>query len=340
MKIVIDNKIRFLGDKLSKYAETVFLPGREITHQSIIDADALLVRTRTRCDAQLLDNTKVKFIATATIGFDHIDTEYCKKNNIFFTNAPGCNSGSVAQYIASALVSLQNAFHLDLTKQTLGIIGCGHVGSKVIKTALNLGMNVIVYDLPLQDNNFNDFELCNLKYLQKNADIITFHVPLISDGRYKTLNMCNSEFIKNLKHNAVIINTSRGQVVNNSDLLQALNNGDILTSVLDVWENEPDINLDLLDKVFAATPHIAGYSVDGKAEATRMTVESLDKFFKLGIEDFKADLSPFNVPVLDYNNIKDVLKTYNILSDSDLLKANPDKFEFFREHYPARRENL
>lgn len=342
MKIVIDDKVRFINNLFDNKAVTIFKSGSAIDFETVKDADALIIRTRTPCDKNLLQGSKVKFIGTATIGYDHIDTNFCKENNIFFTNAPGCNSGSVAQYIASVLINISTHYGINLENKTIGVVGAGNVGKKVIKVAKALKMNVLVNDPPLQKSGNKDFDFCDIETLQKNADIITFHVPLTTEGEYKTLKICNLDFIKKLKPTAIIINSSRGAVVDNLDLLNALNGGEIFTAILDVWENEPNINLKLLEKCFIATPHIAGYSVDGKANASMQIVRKLSDFFNLNLSNWQPNTSDYQEFCLTYEklNPENILKSYNVMDDCIKLKNNPEKFEFFRGNYPPRRENL
>ena len=343
MKIVCDNKVRFLGNVFNGVADVEFVPGREISPEIVKDADALIVRTRTHCDEKLLKDSNIKFIGTATIGYDHIDTKYCEQNNIFWTNAPGCNSGSVCQYIASVLVSISTHYAIDLKNKTIGVIGAGHVGTKVIKAAKLLGMNVLVNDPPLQLSANKEYDFCSLDYLLQHADIVDIHVPYTASGEFATHHLCNDGFISKMKDGAVLINSSRGAVADNQAVLDALTQNKLLTAVLDVWENEPDINRELLNRVFIGTPHIAGYSVDGKANATMQIVRSLSKFFNLGLDNWTPDTSEYQGYVLDYNKVADyesVLKSYNVLTDSQLLKSSPEKFEYFRENYPTRRERL
>ena len=227
------------------------------------DADALIIRTRTRCNRELLEGSKVKFIATATIGFDHIDAEYCREADITWTNAPGCNSASVAQYLQSSLILLQTLKGINLPEVTIGIIGVGNVGSKVAKVAQELGMRVLLNDLPREDKEGKQ-GFSSLQTLAEECDILTFHVPLYKEGRYKTCHLADDAFFQSLKRKPVIINTSRGEIIETGALLNALDTGLVSDAIIDVWENEPAINLTLLDKVFLGTPHIAGYSADGK----------------------------------------------------------------------------
>lgn len=343
MKIVCDNKVRFLGNVFDGIADTIFVPGRDITPEIVKDADALIVRTRTNCNKDLLNNSAVKFIGTATIGYDHIDTNYCEQNHIFWTNAPGCNSGSVCQYIASVLVSISTHYGIDLKTKTIGVIGAGHVGAKVIKAAKLLGMNVLVNDPPLLLSGNKEYDFCSLVYLLQHSDFVDIHVPYTASGEFATHHLCNNDFISRMKDGAVLINSSRGAVADNQAVLTALTNNKLLTAVLDVWENEPDINRELLNRVFIGTPHIAGYSVDGKANATMQIVRSLSKFFNLGLDNWTPDTSEYQGFLLNYDNVADfesVTQSYNVLADSQLLKSSPEKFEYFRENYPTRRERL
>ena len=340
MKIVCDNKVRFLDGVFNNIADIEFVAGREISADTVKDADALIVRTRTICNEQLLKGSNVKFIGTATIGYDHIDTQYCEQNNIFWTNAPGCNSGSVCQYIVSVLTCMAIHYGFELKDKTIGVIGAGHVGAKVIKAAKQLGMNVLVNDPPLQLSGNKDYDFCSLDYLLQQADIVDIHVPYTASGEFATHHLCNDAFISKMKDGAVIINSSRGAVTDNQAVLAALNNNKLLTVVLDVWENEPDINRELLNRVYVGTPHIAGYSVDGKANATMQIVRSLSKFFNLGLDNWIPDTRQYPGVSLNYDQMNDyklVLRSYNVMYDSIKLKTSPEKFEYFRENYPTRR---
>ena len=280
MKVIVDNKIPYIREALSKLAdEVVYLPGKEFTPEVVKDADALITRTRTRCSRQLLEGSSVKFIGTATIGFDHIDTAYCQEAGIAWSNCPGCNAGGVEQYIHAVLLLLQRERGIDLKKSCLGIVGVGHVGSRVQQMAERLGMRVLVNDPPRADQGEKEFT--DLKTLTAECDVITFHTPLIREGKYATYHLAHADFFNALKPNAVVINSSRGEVVETGAVLNALKEGKIADAIIDVWENEPNINLELLDKVFIGTPHIAGYSADGKINATRMVLEALCRHFHL-----------------------------------------------------------
>ena len=325
MKVVIDHKIPYIKEAIEKIAdEVVYLPGNAFTPEAVKDADALIVRTRTRCNRELLEGSQVKFIATATIGYDHIDTAYCQEAGITWTNCPGCNAGSVEQYIFSTLCLLKEKKGLDLKKATLGIVGVGHVGGRVKRMAEALGMKILLNDPPRADRGEEGF--VDLETILRESDVITFHTPLNREGKYATYHLVDEDLLFSLKRTPFIINASRGEVVDTASLLAALAAGKVRGAVIDTWEYEPCISRELLEVAFLATPHIAGYSADGKANATRMSLEALCRFF--GIEaDFK--IVPPEGPC-DYDPTR----------DSEWLKAAPEKFEWFRGNYPIRRESL
>lgn len=338
MKIVIDNKIPFIEEAIQKIAdEVVYAPGKDFTPELVKDADALIIRTRTHCDRKLLEGSNVRFIATATIGFDHIDTDYCREAGIVWTNAPGCNSSSVAQYLHSSLLLLQRLKGKKLEECTLGVIGVGNVGKKVAQVARELGMHVLQNDLPREEKEGN-FEFKPLKELAEKCDILTFHVPLYREGKYKTFHLADEAFFCSLKHCPVIINTSRGEVVETNALLNALHNGFVSDAIIDVWENEPNINLTLLNKVFLGTPHIAGYSADGKANATRMSLDSLCRFFQIKADYQINPPKPQNSIITADSLSEACLRIYDPRRDSEMLKQHPELFEKLRGNYPLRRE--
>jgi erythronate-4-phosphate dehydrogenase len=342
MKIVVDDKIPYIQEKLAMLAdEVVYLPGAAITADDVRDADALIVRTRTRCDEKLLKGSRVKLVATATIGFDHIDVDYMQRAGIRWTNCPGCNSGSVAQYVECSLLLLAREKHLQLHELTIGIVGCGHVGSKVKAVAERLGMRVLVCDPPLEQqtpitHHLSPITFVPLDVIQHEADIITFHVPLTREGRYATFHMADDRFLHHLPRVPYIINTSRGEVVDNDALLAALEEGRVRDAILDVWEGEPQLNQRLLQRVFIGTPHIAGYSADGKVNADNMVIDALCRQFNLPhpgkiVPPHPRTSAPPKTP-------PHPLSFYNPLNDSEKLKKDPSKFEFLRNNYPLRRE--
>lgn len=338
MKIIIDNKIPYIKEAVEKIAdEVVYAPGKDFTPQLVKDADALIVRTRTHCNRELLEGSKVKFIATATIGFDHIDTEYCKQAGIEWANAPGCNSASVAQYIQSSLLLLQRKRGRALNELTIGIVGVGNVGSKVAEVCRKFGMRVLLNDLPREEKE-GSAGFVSLETIAQECDIITFHVPLYKERKYKTFHLADETFFLSLKRKPVIMNTSRGEVIETQALREAISSGFITDAVIDVWEHEPDIDLSLLKEVFIGTPHIAGYSADGKANATRMALDAVCKYFHIQAEYEITPPAPTDA-VIEAPTYEDaLLEIYTPARDSDALKAHPEQFEQLRGDYPLRRE--
>jgi erythronate-4-phosphate dehydrogenase len=347
MKIVADDKIPFLKGALEPFAEVVYMPGQSIANDHLKDADALLIRTRTLCNNSLLKGTRVKFIGTATIGYDHIDTAYCKDQGIAWKSAPGCNASSVNQYIASALVNLAMRFGFSLKDRTMGVVGVGNVGSKVVNMAELLGMRVYLCDPP-RVRNEGICGFISLEGILRECDIITFHVPLNLSGPDKTFHMINTSLLDKLNPESIIINTSRGEVADSEALKKSLRTGILTGLVLDVWEKEPLIDRELMHKCTLATPHIAGYSADGKARGTAMIIHELSRHFKLGMEDWQA--YPVPEPLypelrIDCENVTDeavicrsILHTYNVAMDDQRLRNAPADFEKLRGEYPPRRE--
>lgn len=333
MKIVVDDKIPYIRETLAMLAdEVVALPGAAIGPDDVRDADALIVRTRTRCDRRLLEGSRVQLVATATIGFDHLDTAYLDEAGICWTNCPGCNAGSVAQYVECSLLLLARDRQLTLSDMTIGIVGCGHVGSRVLQVARQLGMRTLVCDPPLGRPGY-----VSLDVIERQADIVTFHVPLTTEGPHATWHMADERFFSRLARVPYIINTSRGEVVDGNALLSALDEGRVRDAVIDVWEHEPLIDRRLLQRVFIGTPHIAGYSADGKVNADNMVVDALCRHFHL---PHPAAIVPPELPDGHaYDEPEDSpLRLYNPLVDSQRLKDSPDDFEHLRNHYPLRRE--
>lgn len=337
MKAIIDSKIPYIRETIEKMAdEVVYLPDDAFTPEIVKDADALIVRTRTRCNRELLEGSKVKFIATATIGYDHIDTEYCREAGIVWTNCPGCNAGSVEQYVHSVLLLLKREKGLDLQQATLGIVGVGHVGNRVARMAKDLGMRVLLNDPPRADRGEEGF--VDLSTIARECDVITFHTPLYKDGVYRTFHLADEGFFLSLQKSPYIINSSRGEVVDTAALMAALSCGRVKDAIIDTWEHEPCISRELLGAAYIATPHIAGYSADGKANATRMSLEALCRFFHI---DADFEIVPPALPSIEFSEDEEevFLQLYNPLHDSERLKNAPEKFEWFRGNYPLRRES-
>jgi erythronate-4-phosphate dehydrogenase len=347
MKTVIDNGIPFIKGTLEKYSEVVYLEGEAITKKDLLNADALIVRTRTKCDARLLEGTKVRFIASATIGYDHIDTAYCKAKGIHWTNAPGCNSSSVQQYIIAAILHIAEKHLVNLTDKTIGIVGVGNVGKKIARICSAIGMRVLMNDPP-RERAEGSRNFVSLDTILEKSFIITLHVPLTNEGRDKTYHRVNEDFLAGMKKHQILINSSRGEVVETELLKTALKEKWFTGCVLDVWEDEPDIDLELLNLIDIATPHIAGYSADGKANGTAKVVNAFGQYTGFDTNSWY----PHSIPVpekttieIDCRNMTHqqilelaVRSTYDIIADDVRLRNSPETFERQRGHYPLRRE--
>lgn len=342
MKAIVDNKIPFIREAIEKIAdEVVYIKGNEMSASDVANADALIVRTRTRCNRELLEGSRVKYIATATIGFDHLDVEYLKEKGITWKNCPGCNANSVGQYVHSSLILLDQAGKIDLKHCTMGIVGAGHVGKAVGKAAESLGVQVLYNDPPLEESGTaSEIHFSTLEELQKKCNIISFHTPLVIRGKYPTFHLADRSFLSGLRKECILFNTSRGEVVDNEALLDMLKEEKIRDAVIDTWEHEPDINRELLQRVFIGTPHVAGYSADGKANATRMALEGLCRFFNLPFcyEISAPELPEAQRPLPHSSEREKALCLYNPQKDNILLKNHPEDFEELRGNYPLRRE--
>lgn len=345
MKILADAHIPYLEGVAEQFGEVSYLPGDQFTKEAVKDKDVLIVRTVTHFDEKILKDSQVKLICSATIGYDHIDTEYCDRNNIIWRTAPGCNARSVEQYVIASLLRMSEKNDFNLRDKTIGIVGVGNVGKEVARACELLGMKVLLNDPPRQEAENSD-AFVDLITIQKEADIITFHTPLTKGGEHATYHLADANFFMTLMKEPIIINSSRGAVVDNQALKRAIRNEYVSGAIIDTWENEPNIDRNLLKLVDIGTPHIAGYSADGKWNATKMSLHNINEVFNL--ERYPVELNPILEPenkMIDASiyNIKDelrevILKTYDPLKDSRLLKENPANFSYFRSHYPLRRE--
>ncbi len=348
MKIVCDNKIPFLKGALEPYGEVIYLPGADTTAEVVKDADVIVTRTRTKCTEALLKDSSVKMIVTATIGFDHIDTQWCEQNGIEWTNCPGCNSGSVQQYIASVLVNLAQDHGFDMKEKTVGVVGVGNVGKKVARVAELLGFKVLLNDPP-RARKEGEEGFVSLDTIIENADIITVHVPLQREGEDATFHLFDESRLAKLNKEQVLINSSRGEVVDGDALKEVLKSGGIKAAVLDVWEKEPGIDAELLKLLYVGTPHIAGYSLDGKANGTTMSVQAIGRKFDLPCKEWEAQNVPLPEQPVEFEiDAKGltmqqvlsmaVLHTYDVKKDCGRLRESIATFEKQRADYPVRRE--
>ena len=340
MKIVADMHIPFLEGVFEPYAEVVYKPGPEITREDCLDADVLITRTRTRCNAELLEGTSVKLISTATIGTDHIDMPWCGSHGIAVYSAAGCNAGGVMDYVFSAMYGVASRKKIPLQNAKLGIIGVGHVGRKVERAGRKLGFQVLRCDPPRAEREGPE-GFHTLDEVLAEAQIVTLHVPLDENTR----GMANDDFFAKIQPGAIFINAARGEIVDEAALLRARPKLGAL--VIDTWCNEPDVNQRLLVECDIATPHIAGYSYQGKQNGTAMAVRAVARRYGIReLEDFYPETEDLDLhPMLldtegkSQGEIASMLQyNYPIFTDDFMFRTEPQGFEMLRSQYQYRRE--
>lgn len=340
VKIVVDKTIPFIEGVFEPYADVVYLDGSAIDRDSVLDADALIIRTRTRCDRQLLKNSTLKIIATVTMGMDNIDLDYCSERGIFVQNALGCTAGGVMNYVFSALygVAARKRFRLD--GATMGIIGLGHTGRRVESMAISLGIKVLRCDT-LRAEAEGPQGFSSLEEVLEQSDIVTMHLPLNA----RTRGMANADFFSRMKEGAFFINTSRGEIVDEQALKDALPR--LGAVIIDAWNNEPNVDKDLIEMADIATPHIAGYSYQGKQNGTSIAVRTVAHFFGFTpLYEFypAADVQELEAVRLDIRGktqgeIASLFQyNYPIFTDDFMFRLHPDDFESLRANYRYRRE--
>lgn len=339
MKIVADRFIPFLEGRLEPFASIDYIHPDTFSPQSIAGADALLIRTRTRCGAPLLEGSSVQFIATATIGMDQFDLPWCAAHGIATFNSPGCNAPAVAQYVWSSLL------HIGINPSGLkiGVVGCGNVGGIVADWGKKLGADVRVCDPPKAEVNPTD-EYFDLESLARECDVITLHTPLTTSGQYPTYHLIDERITGMMRKGAVLVNAARGPVVDSIAVAEVARKGSIRL-ITDTWEGEPDrLNPTILKLSEIATPHIAGYSLQGKQRATRMIIESLARHFQLpvasqpGQEGIKVWDLPEPYTPHPAVTAADIMASYDPVAETARLKANPADFEAWRDSYHYRPE--
>ncbi len=348
-KILIDENIPFAAEAFSRFGKVELISGRDISNDSLDSVDILIIRSITRVDEGLLKGSSVRFVGTTTIGEDHIDKDYLKRNDIGFASAPGCNADSVAEYIFAGLFKIAAAQGFRLENKSIGIIGNGNTGSRVARIADAAGMKKYINDPPLQRKTGNTFYVTYGEALE--ADILTYHVPLNMDGIDKTYHMLSKSELNKFNGNKIILNASRGQVIDKDDLREFIIRNHN-TVILDVWENEPAINTELLNLVYKGTPHVAGYSYEGKVNGTIMIFEALARFLEIN-KKWKPDLPEVDKNVIDYPEGKleeslDLIISgiYDMNADDKKLRQineleADDRSRYFdklRKNYPVRRE--
>lgn len=329
MKIIADSGIPFLRGILEPHADVRYLPGNRISADDLRDADALLIRTRTRCNEALLGDSSLRLIASATIGFDHIDTAWCATRGIRVATAAGCNARGVLQWVAAVLAHLSHTQGWQPAEKTLGIVGVGHVGSLVKEYAEAWGFRIVCCDPPREARERLGFR--TLEETAAEADLLTFHTPLDRT----TYHLADDNLCARMKPSCVILNSSRGEVVDGAALLRSGR-----AAVLDVWEHEPQIDRTLLDRTLLATPHIAGYTAQGKANATALTVRTVAEYFGLPIRDwYPTGIRPSRPRRIDWRGMcGTIAEVFDIVSLSRALKSDPAGFEAMRDNYSYREE--
>ncbi len=355
MKIICAETVLLGNEALSNAGETVVIPDREITRNDLLDADALIVRSKTQINRELLHDTPVQFVGTATAGSDHIDAAYLEQRGIYWSASPGCNANSVSEYLVAALLTLGRRHGFDLEGKTIGVIGCGNVGSRVVKKCEALGMNVLRNDPPLAATS-TDPDFLPLEHVLAESDIVTLHVPLIKEGPWPTTRMADYRFFEQLKPGALFINASRGSVCDYDALLDAKQAGAISRMVIDVWSPEPAFRTDVLKMTDLASPHIAGHSYEGKLNGTVACYNELCNFFEIPkVWNVAASLPEPEIPTLaidcagrdEEEVLHEIIKQiYNSETDDRLIReaAVPDEidrarnFDTLRKNYRIRRE--
>lgn len=354
MRIIVDENIPSAIEVFGQLADLIVLPGRTITAKEVKTADALIIRSVTKVNEKLLADSPVKFVGTATIGFDHIDIDYLRSREIQFTSAAGSNANAVAEYVVAALFETAGAAGKDLERSSIAIVGVGHVGSQVLKKAEALGMRIFLNDPP-KFRETGDPRFLPLVDALREADFVTLHVPLEKKGPDATYHLANWNFFSAMKPGAVFLNTSRGDVVEEEALMRAQAAGKIARAVLDVWHGEPLIDPDLVEKTFLATAHIAGYSAEGKITATAMIYDAFCQWLNRRVLVAWNDMLPApQVSQIDLTGLQGddetllrpaIRQVYDIRMDDQALRRSMNsgekrgvEFDLLRDKYPLRRE--
>lgn len=349
MKIYYEDSMPYAVDFFSDLGESVKFSHKTITPEMIADADVLLTRSTTKVTPSLLAKAhKLKFVGTATAGTDHVDKNFLQTKGIPFVSAGGCNAVAVAEYVLSTLFVMATKFDWQIEGKTLGIVGAGHVGTALSKHLSALGISYKLCDPPLQNAGDPRSFVAMEEIMQ--CDVISLHVPWIKEGLYPTENMFNRQRLAQLNEEQILINACRGEVLDNKAALALFQQGHKFHLVLDVWDNEPDINLDLIPHTALATAHIAGHTIEGKARGTEMLYTALCKLLDVSPVKILSDYLPVAKPsTIELQDGQDfwakmgdlVLDVYNISTDDSQFKDVVDsgeQFRYIRKHYPIRRE--
>ena len=355
MKIVCAETVLLGKEAFSSIAKTIVIPDREIGRDDLMDADALIVRSKTNVNRELLNGTPVKFVGTATAGHDHMDAAYLDRHGIYWCASPGCNANSVSEYIIAALLTLAGRDGFELAGKTIGVIGCGNVGSRVVKKCAALGMRVLRNDPPLAAAS-TDPDFHSLEFLLAESDIVTLHVPLVKEKPWPTERMADYCFFEQLKPGTIFLNAARGSVCDYDALIDAHAGGRVTHAVIDVWNPEPAFRTDVLKQATLASPHIAGHSYEGKLNGTVACYNELCNFFEVDRKwDVEASLPNPETPeiVIDCAGRSDeallleiIRQVNNIETDDQLIRAaavpheleRACNFDALRKDYRIRRE--
>ncbi|WP_104041891.1 4-phosphoerythronate dehydrogenase [Vibrio hyugaensis] len=349
MKIIVDENMPYAEELFSQLGEVILKPGRTLTADDLVDVDALMIRSVTKVNAELISKAnKLKFVGTATAGMDHVDQALLKEKGIFFTAAPGCNKVGVAEYAFSVMMVLSQQQGFSVFDKTVGIIGAGQVGSYLEKCLKGMGINVLIND-PFKQEEGDSRSFTPLAELIERSDVITLHTPITKDGLHPTHHLIDDKVLNGLRCNQILINAARGPVVDNQALKQRLMKNDGFTAALDVFEFEPEVDMELLPLLAFATPHVAGYGLEGKARGTTMIFNSYCEFLNNELRAHASDLlptAPVPTMVLDrawdeatLHNITQLI--YDVRKDDALFRreiSKPGSFDLMRKNYWDRRE--
>ena len=349
MKIIVDEAMPYAVELFQQLGEVVAMPGRELSATDLVDVDALMIRSITKVNATLLAKAnRLKFVGTATAGMDHVDQALLKEKGIFFTAAPGCNKVGVAEYVMSSLMVIGQQQGFSIFDKTVGIVGCGQVGSYLQKCLEGIGVNVLIND-PLKQQEGDKRTFTELDTLLEQADVITTHTPITTDGEFPTHHLINEQRLAHLRADQILINAARGPVVDNQALKRRLQKNDGFTAVLDVFEFEPKVDFELLPLLTFATPHIAGYGLEGKARGTTMIFNRFCEFMELenrANPDALLPVAPIPEITLDREWDEAVLHSltqviYDVRKDDAVFRREirtENGFDSMRKHYWDRRE--
>ena len=347
LSIVADENIPAVEEMFGGFGSIIRVDGRTLSAQDLKNVDVLLVRSVTKVNQQLLEHSAVKFVGSATIGVDHIDQSYLKDHNIQFTSAPGCNADAVVEYDISCISELLSQSGELLVNKTVAIVGVGNVGGRLVKRLAAIGVKSLLLNDPVRAQTESGFS--SLEYCLRNADIIAMHTPLVIDGQWPTKHLVTIEQLQWLKPDSILLNAGRGAAIKADDLLAFLSVRKDVKTVLDVWEHEPFIDANLADCIDIATPHIAGYTLEGKMRGTYMLKQAFCQWMKIEIGDALEDYLPVasmsSVEITPRGKLEQLIKLmYDPYSDDralrKTLKASDQavKFDLLRKQYPERRE--